>query len=149
VPAAATPKTESRRTRSGAHRWLRANGDSVAANATATLANPTRLDAQEVLGHASRASQYVQRTQLNVAGLELRTAFDEYGTFLVEHPSAPQTAQLREKLRGALADVESACGAARDAAAARGGGRFGCEHPNLNRMLDRGERKPWSPSPGP
>ena len=121
--------------RTGSHHWLRANGDTIPVAARAAPVDPAVLDGQEVTGHAMRASQFVKNRQFNLAWLELRTSIDEYGSFLLEHPGAPQTGQLKQTIGTALDDAEAACVSAREGGGAGVQGTRNCTHPNLRRML--------------
>jgi hypothetical protein len=86
-------------------------------------------DAREVLMHVAKARELSRTTMLKGAGMELRTAYEEYRIFLTEHASAPQTAMLRQELQAAMEEGLAACRAARDSVAARGGPNFRCQHP--------------------
>jgi hypothetical protein len=58
-----------------------------------------------------------------------------YRIFLTEHAAAPQTESLRAELQAAMDEALAACHAASDAAKARGGKAFKCEHPAKNGIL--------------
>jgi len=77
--------------------------------------------------------------QLRGAGLELKTAFDEYRIFLTEHAAAPQTEMLRRELQQSLDDALATCQAARDSATARGARPFRCRHPARTGILQEDE----------
>jgi serine/threonine-protein kinase len=92
-------------------------------------------DAKEVLMHVAKARELSRTVMLKGAGMELRTAYEEYRIFLTEHASAPQTAMLRQELQTAMDEGLAACRAARDSVAARGGPNFRCQHPAKTGVL--------------
>jgi serine/threonine-protein kinase len=92
-------------------------------------------DAREVLMHVTRARELSRTMALKGAGMELRTAYEEYRIFLTEHAAATQTAMLRQELQTALDEGLAACRAARDSVAARGGPNFRCQHPAKTGIL--------------
>ena len=108
-------------------------------------------DAREVLMHVARARELSRSVQLKGAGMELRTAYEEYRIFLTEHASAPQTAMLRQELQGAMDEGLTACRMARDSVAARGGPNFRCQHPARTGILmdDSEEAAAAAPAPAP
>ena len=92
-------------------------------------------DAREVLMHVTKARELSRTMMLKGAGMELRTAYEEYRIFLTEHASAPQTAMLRQELQTAMDEGLAACRTARDSVAARGGPAFKCQHPAKTGIL--------------
>lgn len=114
---------------------LRAAGDSAPVNAVPAATSTAAADAREVMLHVNRAHDFTRQIQLRGAGLELRTAFEEYRIFLTEHASAPQTDTLRRALQQALDDALATCQAARDSAAAHGARPFRCRHPAQTGIL--------------
>ena len=92
-------------------------------------------DAREVLLHVTKARELSRTMMLKGAGMELRTAYEEYRIFLTEHASAPQTAMLRQELQSAMDEGLAACRTARDSVAARGGPAFKCQHPAKTGIL--------------
>ena len=92
-------------------------------------------DAREVLMHVAKARELARTVMLKGAGMELRTAYEEYRIFLTEHASAPQTAMLRQELQTAMDEGLAACRMARDSVAARGGPNFRCQHPAKTGIL--------------
>ena len=92
-------------------------------------------DAREVLMHVAKARELSRTMMLKGAGMELRTAYEEYRIFLTEHASAPQTAMLRQELQTAMDDGLAACRTARDSVTARGGPNFRCQHPAKTGIL--------------
>jgi serine/threonine-protein kinase len=92
-------------------------------------------DAREVLMHVAKARELSRTVMLKGAGMELRTAYEEYRIFLTEHASAPQTAMLRQELQTAMDEGLAACRVARDSVAARGGPNFRCQHPAKTGIL--------------
>lgn len=114
---------------------LRAAGDSAPVNAVPAATSTAQADAREVMLHVNRAHDFTRQMQLRGAGLELRTAFEEYRIFLTEHASAPQTDTLRRALQQAIDDALATCQAARDSAAARGQRPFRCRHPAQTGIL--------------
>lgn len=108
-------------------------------------------DAREVMLHVAKARELSRTNMLKGAGLELRTAYEEYRIFLTEHAAAPQTAMLRQELQTAMDEGLAACAAARDSAAAHGGPRLRCQHPAKTGILlddsDDAGATPAAPSP--
>lgn len=92
-------------------------------------------DAREVVMHITRARELTRTMALKGAGMELRTAYEEYRIFLSEHASAPQTAMLRQELQAAMDEGLAVCRAARDSVAARGGTNFRCQYPAKTGIL--------------
>ena len=92
-------------------------------------------DAREVLMHVTKARELSRTMMLKGAGMELRTAYEEYRIFLTEHAAAPQTAMLRQELQTAMDEGLAACRTARDSVAARGGPGFKCQHPAKTGIL--------------
>ncbi|HET9012748.1 MAG TPA: serine/threonine-protein kinase, partial [Gemmatimonadaceae bacterium] len=92
-------------------------------------------DAREVLMHVTKARELARTMMLKGAGMELRTAYEEYRIFLTEHAAAPQTAMLRQELQTAMDEGLAACRTARDSVAARGGPAFKCQHPAKTGIL--------------
>jgi hypothetical protein len=92
-------------------------------------------DAREVLMHVAKARELSRTNMLKGAGMELRTAYEEYRIFLTEHAAAPQTAMLRQELQTAMDEGLAACAAARDSSAARGGPKLRCQHPAKTGIL--------------
>ncbi len=112
---------------------LGALGDSVGAARPGT--QTADADAREVMMHVSRAHDLLRARALKGAGLELRTAYEEYRIFLTEHASAPQTAMLQQQLQAAMDDGLATCRAARDSVIADGGTAFKCQHPAKTGIL--------------
>ncbi|MEO7711868.1 MAG: serine/threonine-protein kinase, partial [Gemmatimonadaceae bacterium] len=98
------------------------SGTAVGAPGTQTA----ELDAREVLMHVARARELARTMALKGAGMELRTAYEEYRIFLTEHAAAPQTAMLRQEMQAAMDEGMAACRAARDSVIARGAPAFRC-----------------------
>lgn len=117
----------------------RAGGDSAAMSAVPPTVNSAEADAREVMLHVNRAREFTRQMQLRGAGLELRTAFQEYKIFLTEHASAPQTETLRNELQLAIDGALETCKAARDSAVARGDRPFRCRHPAQTGVLQEDE----------
>ncbi len=113
---------------------LGALGDSGAV-AGAPGTQTAEQDAREVLMHVAKARELSRTTMLKGAGMELRTAYEEYRIFLTEHAAAPQTATLRQALQAAMDEGLAACRASRDSVAARGGPNFRCQHPAKTGIL--------------
>ncbi len=116
---------------------MRASGDSAPVNAVPATTNTADADAKEVMLHVNRARDFTKQMQLRGAGLELRTAFQEYRIFLTEHAAAPQTEMIRGELQQALDDALATCKAARDSAIARGTRPFQCRHPAQTGILQQ------------
>jgi hypothetical protein len=119
---------------------VRLPGDSVggsgdSAGVAAVPIQSAEVDAREVLVHVARARELSRTRQLKGAGLELRTAYEEYRIFLTEHAAAPQLEMLRRELQSAMDEALDACRAARDSSAAHGGASFRCEHPAKTGVL--------------
>ena len=114
-------------------------GDSTPVSAVPPTTNTAEVDSREVLVHVNRARDFTRQMQLRGAGLELRTAFQEYRIFLTEHASAPQTELIRSELQQALDDALATCKAARDSALARGARPFRCRHPAQTGILQEDE----------
>jgi hypothetical protein len=93
------------------------------------------VDAREVMVHVAQARELSRARQLKGAGLELRTAYEEYRIFLTEHAAAPQVEVLRRELQSAMDEALATCRAARDSSAAHGGASFRCEHPAKTGVL--------------
>jgi hypothetical protein len=108
-------------------------------------------DAREVLMHVAKARELSRTVMLKGAGMELRTAYEEYRIFLTEHASAPQTAMLRQELQTAMDEGLAACRMARDSVAARGGPNFRCQHPAKTGILmdDSEDAAAAAPAPAP
>ena len=117
----------------------RAAGDSTPVSAVPPTTNTAEADSREVMLHVTRARDFTKQLQLRGAGLELRTAFEEYRIFLTEHASAPQTELLRNELQQALDDALATCKVARDSAVARGARPFRCRHPAQTGILQEDE----------
>jgi serine/threonine-protein kinase len=113
---------------------LGAVGDSTDGN-MAPGTQTAEQDAREVLMHVAKARELSRTNMLKGAGMELRTAYEEYRIFLTEHASAPQTAMLRQELQTAMDEGLAACGAMRDSVAARGGPKLRCQHPAKTGIL--------------
>jgi eukaryotic-like serine/threonine-protein kinase len=114
---------------------LRAGGDSAPANAVPASTSTADADAREVMVHVNRANEYTRQLQFRGAGLELRTAYEEYRIFLTEHQSAPQVTMLQRELQAALDGAIGSCQVARDSAIARGQRAFRCRHPAQTGIL--------------
>ena len=107
-------------------------------------------DAREVLMHVSKARELSRTVMLKGAGMELRTAYEEYRIFLTEHAAAPQKEMLRQELQTAMDEGLAACRAARDSVAARGGVNFRCQHPaKTGILMDDSEDAASPPVPTP
>ena len=106
-------------------------------------------DAREVLTHVTKARELSRTVMLKGAGMELRTAYEEYRIFLTEHASAPQKEMLRQELQTAMDEGLAACRAARDSVAARGGMNFRCQHPAKTGILMDDSEDAASPVPTP
>ena len=117
----------------------RANGDSTPVSAVPPTTSTAEADAREVMLHVNRARDFTRQGQLRGAGLELRTAFQEYKIFLTEHASAPQTDMLRSELQQAIDGALETCKVARDSAIARGARPFRCRHPAQTGILQEDE----------
>ena len=113
---------------------LGAIGDSGAVSG-APGTQTAELDAKEVMMHVARAKELSRQRQLKGAGMELRTAYEEYRIFLTEHASAPQTSMLRQELQTAMDDGLAACRVTRDSVMARGEPGFRCQHPAKTGIL--------------
>ena len=127
----------------------RADGDTVAAGAASSITQPAESDAREIMVHVGRARENTRAGQLQGAGLELQTSYQEYRIFLTEHASAPQTEMLRRELQGAMDEALAACNAEREAVAARGGRQFRCEHPAKSGILVADDAAPPAVAPTP
>jgi hypothetical protein len=104
-------------------------------------------DAREVLMHVAKARELSRTMMLKGAGMELRTAYEEYRIFLTEHAAAPQTAMLRQELQTAMDESLAACRTARDSVAASGGPNFRCRYPaKTGILMDDSEDATASPS---
>ena len=134
--------------RAAMHASLRAGGDSIPANAVPASTQSAEGDAKEVMLHVARARDFTKQMQLRGAGLELRTAYEEYRIFLTEHASAPQTEVIRRELQIALDEAIHSCQMARDSAIARGARPFRCRHPAQTGILLEEEDSP-TPASGP
>ena len=121
--------------------------ESVGAPGTQTA----EQDAREVMVHVAKARELSRTNMLKGAGMELRTAYEEYRIFLTEHAAAPQPAMLRQELQSAMDEGLAACAAARDSAAAWGGPKLRCQHPAKTGILlddsDDTGGTPAAPSP--
>jgi serine/threonine-protein kinase len=117
----------------------RANGDSAPVSAVPPTTSTAEADAREVMLHVNRARDFTRQGQLRGAGLELRTAFQEYKIFLTEHASASQTDMLRNELQQAIDGALETCKVARDSAVARGARPFRCRHPAQTGILQEDE----------
>lgn len=117
----------------------RANGDSTPVSTVPPTTSTAEADAREVMLHVNRARDFTRQMQLRGAGLELRTAFQEYKIFLTEHASAPQTEMLRSELQQAIDGALEICKVARDSAIARGARPFRCRHPAQTGVLQEDE----------
>ena len=106
-------------------------------------------DAREVMMHVTKARELSRTMMLKGAGMELRTAYEEYRIFLTEHASAPQTAMLRQELQSAMDEGLAACRTARDSVAARGGPGFKCQHPAKTGILMDDSEDASVPTPTP
>jgi serine/threonine protein kinase len=127
---------------------LGAFGDSGAL--TGAPGNQTaEQDAREVLMHVAKARELSRTMMLKGAGMELRTAYEEYRIFLTEHAAAPQTAMLRQELQTAMDEGLMACRTARDSVAARGGPVFKCQHPAKTGILMDDSEEATTPAPVP
>jgi serine/threonine-protein kinase len=107
----------------------RATGDSSDAGPHLAVMQSAEDDAREVMIHVNRARELSRSGELTGAGLELRTAYEEYRIFLTEHAVAPQAEALRRDLQAAMDGALAACNTAREADVAGGGKGFRCEHP--------------------
>jgi hypothetical protein len=123
----------------------RANGDSAPVSAVPPTTSTAEADAREVMLHVNRAKEFTRQLQLRGAGLELRTAFQEYKIFLTEHASAPQTEMLRSELQLAIDGALETCKVARDSAVARGARPFRCRHPAQTGILQEDEDSTAAP----
>ncbi|MDB4899318.1 MAG: putative serine/threonine protein kinase [Gemmatimonadetes bacterium] len=92
-------------------------------------------DVKEIMVHVNRARELSRANQLDGAGLELRTAYQEYRIFITEHASAPQKEGLARDLQTAMDEALNACHVARDSVVAHGGHSFRCEHPAKTGVL--------------
>ncbi len=108
-------------------------------------------DAREVLMHVARARELARTMALKGAGMELRTAYEEYRIFLTEHAAAPQTAMLRQEMQAAMDEGMAACRTARDSVIARGAPGFRCLYPAKTGVLmdDTEEAAPATPPLAP
>ena len=108
-------------------------------------------DAREVLMHVARAREMARTMALKGAGMELRTAYEEYRIFLTEHAAAPQTPMLRQEMQAAMDEGLAACRAARDSVVAQGRPGFRCLYPAKTGVLmdDSEEAASATPSPAP
>ncbi len=107
----------------------RANGDSTDAGPRSTLMQTAEDETREIMSHVNRAQQMARTDKLQGAGLELRTAYEEYRIFLTEHATSPQVERLRSELQSAMDETIEACGVARDAEVTKGGRVFRCDNP--------------------
>jgi serine/threonine-protein kinase len=126
---------------------LRANGDSSAGGAIAATTQSADSDSREVMIHVNRARELSRTMQLKGAGMELRTAYEEYRIFLSEHASAPQIQMLQSELQAAMDQALGACHAARDSVATHGGHPIRCEHPAKSGILVVDDDTPPARSP--
>ena len=108
----------------------------------------TEQDAREILMHVARARELARTMALKGAGMELRTAYQEYRIFLTEHASAPQTAMLRQEMQAAMDEGLAACRVARDSVVAQGRPAFRCQHPaKTGVLMDDSEEATTAPPP--
>jgi len=128
------------------HEIGRADGDSTL-GASRPLMQSAESDAAEVLANIKRARDYTHTNQLSGAGLQLRTAYEMYRIYLTEHAGAPQTDTLRTELQVAMDEALAACHTASDAARARNGKAFKCEHPAKSGILVGDEIPVATPTP--
>jgi hypothetical protein len=126
---------------------LRANGDSSAGGSIPATTQSADSDAREVMVHVNRARELSRTMQLKGAGMELRTAYEEYRIFLTEHASAPQIQMLQGELQAAMDQALGACHAARDSVAAHGGHPIRCEHPAKSGVLVADDDTPPARTP--
>ena len=137
------------RLRRAAMQASHAGSDSAAVGAVPPTTSTAEADSREVMLHVNRARDFTRQTQLRDAGLELRTAYEEYRIFLTEHAGAPQTEMLRRELQLALDDALATCKAARDSTVARGGRAFRCQHPARTGILQDDEDSTATVPPSP
>ena len=108
----------------------------------------TEQDAREILMHVARARELARTMALKGAGMELRTAYQEYRIFLTEHASAPQTAMLRQEMQAAMDEGLAACRVALDSVVAQGRPAFRCQHPaKTGVLMDDSEEATTAPPP--
>ena len=124
----------------------RADGD-TSVGVSRPLMQSAETDATEVLANIKRARDYTHSNQLSGAGLQLRTSYEMYRIFLTEHAGAAQTDTLRTELQVAMDEALAACHTASDAAKARGGRPFRCEHPAKSGILVGDEIPAETPTP--
>ena len=100
--------------------------------------------------HITKARELSRTVMLKGAGMELRTAYEEYRIFLTEHASAPQKEMLRQELQTAMDEGLAACRTARDSVTARGGPNFRCQHPaKTGILMDDSEDAAAAAAPAP
>jgi hypothetical protein len=128
------------------HEIARADGD-TAVGLSRPLMQSAESDAAEVLANIKRARDYTHGNQLSGAGLQLRTSYEMYRIFLTEHAGAAQTDTLRTELQVAMDEALAACHTASEAAKARGGRAFRCEHPAKSGILVGEEIPLETPTP--
>lgn len=73
-----------------------------------------------MLGHLNRARRYFSERTPMRALPELRVAYEEYATFVTEHPGSPEARLMGRQFRGALAQAMTACRTASDSVAGAG-----------------------------
>jgi hypothetical protein len=112
-----------------------AMGDSSRSLAAPAVMATVEDDVKEIMVHVNRARELSRNNQLDGAGLELRTAYQEYRIFIAEHASAPQKETLARDLQVAMDEALAACRVARDSVVAHGGHSFRCEHPAKTGLL--------------
>ena len=128
---------------------LGATGDS-SESAVAPGTGTAEQDAREVMMHITKARELSRTVMLKGAGMELRTAYEEYRIFLTEHASAPQKEMLRQELQTAMDEGLAACRTARDSVTARGGANFRCQHPaKTGILMDDSEDAAAAAAPAP
>jgi hypothetical protein len=136
TPAVLSPMDPGQRLESAAlQAGRRANGDTSDTGPRLAVMQSAEEDTREIMIHVNRAREMARKDELQGAGLELRTAYEEYRIFLTEHASAPQVEQIRRDLQTAMDEALASCNAARDAEVASGGRTFRCEHPAKTGIL--------------
>ena len=123
----------------------RAAGDTTSGTPRTAVMQSAEEDTREIMVHVDRARSLTGGGELQGAGLELRTAYEEYRIFLTEHASAPQVERLRGDLQSAMDGALAACNSARAAEVAGGGKGFRCEHPARTGVLVVYDDAPASP----
>jgi predicted Ser/Thr protein kinase len=112
-----------------------AAGDTAGGATSSAVMQSADEDTREIMVHVTRARDMTKRDELEGAGLELRTSYDEYRIFLTEHAAAPQVERIRTDLQAAIDEALTACNAARQTELAAGGRGFRCEHPAKTGVL--------------